>query len=295
MGRRWWDGAVDEPTEVTRLRSGPVEHRLVPGSGAGDVVVVMHGGHLRAGIPVAEEELRAAGFGVLVPSRPGYGRTPLSAGPGPARFADTTAELCAALGTTSVRAVVGVSAGGPAAIALAERHPRLVRSLVLVSARSALPFPTGATRLAARLAFGAGMEASAWAATAALLHRAPALGLRALLAGLSTLPVERVVADLGPQERRELVELFAAMRSGRGFAVDVRHELPPDLGRGVRQPALVVASRCDGQVGWEHVEHLRRSIPGARVWESPSLSHLVWCGSGGPATRQRVVDFVTSA
>jgi hypothetical protein len=41
-------------------------------------VVIFHGGHVRAGLALGEEVFAEAGYTLLVPSRPGYGRTPLS-------------------------------------------------------------------------------------------------------------------------------------------------------------------------------------------------------------------------
>ena len=35
-----------------------------------------------------------------------------------------------------------------------------------------------------------------------------------------------------------------------------------------------------GQVGWDHAEQLSL-LPRATTWASPSLSHLIWYGSGG--------------
>lgn len=252
----------------------------------------MHGGHMHSGMAVGESPLRAAGHCLLIPSRPGYGGTSISAGPGPEDFADTVAELCAHLHIRSVRGVIGISAGGPAAVALAERHPHLVQSLLLVSARSASPFPTGLTRLAAHLAFSARLEPRVWAAIRALLHRSPSFGLRTMMSSLSTMPARRVLADLSPPEQQELAQLFAAMRSGQGFGIDVHHHLDPHLGRAVEQQTLVIASRRDGQVNWQHAEHLHQNIRGSLLWESPSLSHLVWYGSGATATQERILDFL---
>jgi hypothetical protein len=41
-------------------------------------VVIFHGGHVQAGLALGEEVVAEAGYTPLVPSRPGYGRTPLS-------------------------------------------------------------------------------------------------------------------------------------------------------------------------------------------------------------------------
>lgn len=282
----------DEPTRIVDLPAGRLEHRVVQGSGG--VLVVFHGGHARAGLAVGEQALIDAGWTVLVVSRPGYGRTPLSTGPGPEPFAAAVAQLCAHLNITSVHAAVGISAGATAAVAFAALHPRLVRSLVLHSARSALPFPSGATRLVATVAFHSRLEARSWAATAAMVRRFPQRGLQVMLAGLSTLPSRQVLADLSAAEQRHLAGVFAAMRSGGGFTVDVRHRVDASLQTAVTQPSLVVASPHDGQVRWEHAEHLAHSIPHATLWRSPSLSHLIWFGSGASATGHRTEDFLRS-
>jgi pimeloyl-ACP methyl ester carboxylesterase len=283
---------VEEPTQVAVLASVPVEHRLVPGTRG--TVVVFHGGHQRAGLPLGEAALVEGGYTVLTPSRPGYGRTPLSAGPGPERFAETTAALCSHLGLEEVLAVVGVSAGGPTAVAMAALHPARVRSVVLHSARSSLPFPDGAARWVAPVVFHRRVEAGSWATVRQVVQRSPGAGLRAMMASLSTLPARRVVEDLSAPERSALVEAFAGMRSGAGFVTDVRHGADPRLERAVTQPALVVASRTDGQVRWQHAEQLSGAIPRSELWASPSLSHLIWFGSGAAATSQRTQDFLAA-
>ena len=283
---------MDESTRVAILSSVSVEYRLVPGSRG--CVVFLHGGHMRAGLSLGEAALMAAGYTVLTPSRPGYGRTSLAAGPGPAEFAATIAVLCSQLGLRRILAAFGVSAGGPTAVAMAAQQPERVRSLVLHSARSWLPFPRGATRIAAQVAFTPRLEAGSWALTRQMMRRAPESGLRIMMGSLSTLPARQVVKDLTPSERPLLIDAFAGMRSGAGFYVDVRHPVDPALERQVTQPTLVVASRADGQVRWDHADELSRNIPQSTTWASPSLSHLLWFGSGGPATNRRTEDFLVS-
>lgn len=270
----------------------PVEYRLVRGTRG--AVVVFHGGHTRAGLPLGEAALVAAGHTVLTPSRPGYGRTPLAAGPDPARFAERTAALCSRLGLEEVLAVVGTSAGGPTAVAMAAQEPDRVRGLVLHSARSSLPFPDGAARAVAPWVFDHRVERWTWSGVGQLMRRAPTAGLRLMMSSLSVLPARRVVDDLSPPEQQVLASTFAGMRSGAGFVVDVRRPVDRALEHRVTQRTLVVASRADGQVRWHHAEQLGRTIPRSTTWCSPSLSHLVWFGSGGPATDRRTEDFLAS-
>jgi pimeloyl-ACP methyl ester carboxylesterase len=282
---------ADAPTAVADLPSGRIEYRLV--QGGSDVVVLFHGGHLRAGLPLGEDALVAAGYTVLVPSRPGYGRTPLwPQGSDPTDCAARVAKLCRHLRLGPVTAVVGVSAGAPTAVAMAVREGPRVRSLVLQSPRSSLPWPEGATRAVARVAFRAPVERLPWALTHALVRRSPELGVRLMMGSLSTLPSRQVVADLTPDERLRLRLLFAGMRSGRGFANDLRQRVDPAQERAVTQPTLIVRSPWDGQVGPAHAHRLHESIPGSSVFESPALSHLLWFGPGAAATEERTLEFI---
>lgn len=101
--------AAGLPTQIAQLRGGPVQYRLERRGPA--TVVVFHGGHTHAGIALGENTYTGAGFSVLVPSRPGYGKTPLAAGPTPSSFADTAWELCRHLGIEHIAAATGISAG----------------------------------------------------------------------------------------------------------------------------------------------------------------------------------------
>jgi pimeloyl-ACP methyl ester carboxylesterase len=60
-----------------------------------------------------EEVFAAAAYTLLAPSRPGYGRGPLSTGGSVEGYTDVVRALCAHLGITQVAAVVGISGGGP--------------------------------------------------------------------------------------------------------------------------------------------------------------------------------------
>ncbi|MED7823384.1 alpha/beta fold hydrolase [Streptomyces chiangmaiensis] len=281
---------TERATSVVRLDEGPVEYRLERRGPA--TVVVLHGGHTRAGLAVGEEMFAEAGYTVLAPSRPGYGRTPLSTGTA-SGFADVVPALCAHLGITEIAAVVGTSGGGTTAVTMAARHPDLVRPLILQSAVGWLAWPDRRTRLGAHIAFAARTEGATWGAVRVLLRHAPETGLRLLLQGLTTLPARRVTARLGPEERAAMVELFCRMRSGHGFLNDLRPT--PDLTAEVRQPTLVIATRTDGGVPFAHAQSLAAAIPHAELVESRADSHLVWFGADWPEIATRVCAFLADS
>jgi pimeloyl-ACP methyl ester carboxylesterase len=106
---------------------GPIEAAV---AGGGRAVVLVHGlpGSWRQLVPLAED--LAAHHTVVLPSRPGYGTTPLAAGRTYHEQAAAYAALLDALGLTSA-AVIGVSGGAPSAAAFAADYPDRTTALVL--------------------------------------------------------------------------------------------------------------------------------------------------------------------
>jgi pimeloyl-ACP methyl ester carboxylesterase len=278
------------PTAVAHLPAGPIEYRL---DRRGEVVVVVcHGGHMRAGLALGEEVFAAAGCTLLVPSRPGYGRTPLSTGRSVERYTDVVRALCANLGIARVAAVVGVSGGGPTAATMAARHADIVERLILVSAVGWLPYPDRRTRLGAQLGFTALTERITWAAVRGLVRAAPDAFLRLMMTSLSTRPADQVVAALRAEDRTMLLALFAHMRSGRGFLHDLRPT--PDVTAQIDQPTLVIATRTDRGVPFAHAQSLIDTIRHAELVESHADSHFVWLGPDWPAIAERIQAFLNT-
>ncbi len=281
---------VARPTTTVELDNGVVEYRH--DQRGDDTVVVFYGGHMNAGLALGEDVFIDAGYSVLVPSRPGYGRTPLSTGTTITGFADVVRTLCERLGITRVAAVVGVSAGGPTATATAARHPDLVERVILQSALGPLPWPDRRTRLGAQLAFAAATEGITWSVVHAIMRTAPDLGLRMLLGALSVLPVRQVVTALSAEDRTTLIDLFSRMRSGRGFRNDLA--ATPDSAGTVTQPTLVVASRKDGAVPFAHAEALVSTIEHSSLIESDADTHFIWFSPDWPVISRQIRDFLAT-
>src|SRR6266567_1642603 len=87
MGRK----KAEQVSHLARTKLGLIEYRSV---GQGPAVLVLNGGHTNCHSPLGHEAFfLAQGYQLIVPSRPGYGRTPSSTGKSAEAFADALVSL----------------------------------------------------------------------------------------------------------------------------------------------------------------------------------------------------------
>ncbi|NLS09953.1 alpha/beta hydrolase [Nesterenkonia sp. MY13] len=267
-------GQLRRPTELARLDSGRVEYRFEE---VGDrTVLLFHGGHMHAGMAMGEAAFTEVGYSVLAITRPGYGKTDLPLPCSTAEFADVVVSLCQQLGINQLAAVVGISAGGPFATALAARHPEFVERVILQSAVGPLSWPESKTRRVGRVIFGPPLEGLTWTMVRILFRGMPnRVGLQMMAGELSNLSGQEVLAALSEAHQAQTLELFGLMRSYSGFRNDLKvmHQPTEDE---PQQPALVIHSRHDGSVPFAHAEALHESMPNSELIESSAVSHFLW-------------------
>jgi pimeloyl-ACP methyl ester carboxylesterase len=122
------------PTHLVTLPDGRLLAVDEHGPRGGPVVVFLHAAPGSRVLDPDPAATAAAGVRLITIDRPGYGAsTPLAEGviPSIAGMADDVAAALAAMGVTDA-GVVGWSKGGLVALALAARHPDLVRAVALV-------------------------------------------------------------------------------------------------------------------------------------------------------------------
>lgn len=273
--------------ELARTSFGAIEFRRA-GEGT-KVALVLHGGHMHAGIELGEEYFLEHGYTVIVVSRPGYGRTPLTTGTTPDGFADAVSEMLQGLGIRRI-VVVGISAGGRSAMRLAARHPGVVDKLVLQGSVSFAPWPDTATRLAGRIAFNPLSERLTWGMIRKGMRVAPRRAVSMMLSNMTRLDAASVVDQLSEEQIDELATMFSSMSSGRGFMNDLTAAAGD--ASDVPVPTLVIHSRHDKSVPFFHAELLDRQIPDSRLYVSDAESHLIWFSPHYREIRQVMRDFL---
>jgi pimeloyl-ACP methyl ester carboxylesterase len=217
----------------------------------------------------------------VVPSRPGYGRTPAASG----RTPDAQADLyAAALDTLGIErtAVIGISGGGPSAVAFAQRYPQRTSAMALLCALAPhlIDVPTA-------MRIGAALPPLAWAVSTIqrrqqrrLLADDAAIDAR-IAADLT--PAERALLPGDPQIRADLVRFLHSHADGpaglAGLRNDVAamraaHERGPQPTDAITAPTLVAHGDADVVVPFAHAEHHARAIAAARLERFADASHI---------------------
>ncbi len=251
--------------ELGRGRVALVEH----GDRQGRAVFLLHGTPAsRLGHGFADVPARRRGVRVIVPDRPGVGRSDAVRGRTVRGYADDLAALADALGIDRF-AVVGYSAGAPYAIAAAAAGGDRVKGVGLMAGAGPVADRTGARDgmarsdltlmdLAVRDPHRAGRQLRLEGFVSRL---APALAVRAIAGEASATERATVTDGTG----RAMVRSFAeALRPGpAGVVTDYRlYALPWDLAwSDVAVPVEVFQGDADAFVPMHHAEDIVARLP----------------------------------
>ncbi|HET6951008.1 MAG TPA: alpha/beta hydrolase [Acidimicrobiales bacterium] len=288
--------------DTTDTRVGPptAEHRVdLPdgrtataaeyGDPAGPVVVLCHAAPGSSHLDPDPAATAAAGVRLVSVDRPGYGgSTPLGAGTAPTitGFADDLAAVLAALGLGEV-AVAGWSAGGRVALALAARHPAVVRAVAVVATPA--PHEEVPWIPAEHAAMLDQLRADPGGATAAL---APAFGevvgapRDARVATVATGPADAAVLAADPAAGARLAGMLdvAFAQGALGMAADIVSYTVVPWGfdpSAVGAPTTAFYGADDVIVPPAHGEWYVARVPGASLRVVAGAGHLVALAAWG--------------
>ena len=284
-------------SQIVQTCLGQVEYDL---RGDGPTVLHFHGGNVGHNGWFMLAYLIGAGYRILTPDRPGYLGTPLADNGSPAAQADLFAALLDTLAIDRV-AVIGISAGGPAALQFASRHPHRTAAVVLLSAitqRAALSEAQLNSTLG-RLALSPRFQNIAYFLINQAMKRLPKLALQDYVRTETTYDmatgkrfIQQVLED--PNQRQQMIALadaiVPALPRFDGIANDLAvqqslDDLPLDQ---VKAPTLIIHSQHDGDVPYENATYAEAKIPNAELITVEQFGHMVWWGD--PAITQ---DFQT--
>ncbi|WP_407312422.1 alpha/beta fold hydrolase [Desulfosporosinus sp. SB140] len=229
------------------------------------------------------------GYRLVIPSRPGYGRTPSASGRTAEEFAHTLSSLLDVLLIDQV-IVIGISAAGRTALHFAKNYPKRVTKLILESAVTCEVWPDSHTRRGALIIFNRFNEKFTWALLRQVGRFAPDFFLKLLLPSLSSLKTEEVIKSWDEKERRAVLKFLLASRSGEGFLNDIKHTFNEfNL---ITVPTLIIASTYDKSVSPENSIKAAEQITGAELMMIPAQSHLIWFSKYKTEIENKIADFI---
>lgn len=246
------------------------------GTPGGTVVVYHHGAPgSRLELASLDDAVVAAGLRVIAPDRPGYGGSTPQSGRTTAGFVDDVVALTDHLGAGRF-GVMGLSSGGPYAVACASLLGDLVAGAIVAAGNTDMSWPDAADGyLQSELDLMALPDADA--ATAACIERYGADGSRFFEGDI----------DLGATDNAWLADeanatgLFTSMgvaftQGVVGYAHDIWVQGRPwsfDTST-ITCPVIVVHGDDDQLVPIAHSRHTASLVPGAELRVLPGVGHL---------------------
>ena len=276
---------------LAEVSAGSVEYAE---RGSGPAVLFVHGSP--GGFDQGELMTRfvvAAGFRVIIPSRPGYLATPLhDDNTTPDQQAGLEMALMDALGISRF-GVLCWSGGGPSAYRLAAEHPDRVSALVALAGVSG-PY-TFAGGVEARLMAG---EVGRWL-IAELGRHAPKSLIRSTVAeegDLTKAELKALTEQIWQDEtKRQFVLDLAETVAGRKVGLDNDHRQFPQIHdlelERIEAPTLLVHGTVDTDVPPAHSESALSRIAGAEILRVEGGTHIcTWTDATSDAIQGRIVE-----
>ncbi len=281
MGRHW-------RSQTIQLRDGRRLAYLVAGQTDGRPVVALHGTPgSKLKFAILNETAARLGLALYCLDRWGYGGTDCPEEPTFEKYGLDVREFMTAIGHDRFD-VVGISGGGPFAVAVAAYAPQNVTRLALIApvgnVASLGPSCDG-FGLFHRFCFRwlshlPGAANLAFAVFRFLVHRAPSLALSAVFGRAG--PSDRKLAAR-PEVRRHLIDMFRDGLSGgvRGPVLDMTMFARPwpKAMNSIVAPTAIWSGGEDQNVPPAGITRLANSIPTATTYHADKRGHF-WISAG---------------
>lgn len=116
--------------------------------------------------------------------------------------------------------------------------------------------------------------------------------LKQMIPSFSTLPTAQVLQMLSAEDWAAFGAMFERQASGSGFILDIEHNVTKETLQKIDVPTLIVHSRKDNSVSFDHAEYARENIAYAELFEANTWGHLVWLGPGSDEAKIKVAEFL---
>jgi pimeloyl-ACP methyl ester carboxylesterase len=275
-------------SEIAYTTNGPIEYTLI---GDGPVILICHGTSENCYSNHPFLSLTEAGFSLLTPSRPGYGRTPLDRRKSNIQAAEALRALldCLQIQTCSV---IAVSGGGPTGIALAAKFPQRIHRLVLMAAVSRPEDRPDEPSYKSQMAFYGPFHGLSWNMLRMSSNMSPRNMARQTMAIFSTHDPDEAVSKLSSEGVESIRHFYQGQSSRMGALNDAMHTVGKELLQAISVPTFVIHSREDKSVPFHHAEWSLQNIPQASLCEAGFTGHFIWVDPDYKNISEQLIAFL---
>jgi len=273
-------------SKVINTKFGEIEYST---TGNGTPVLFIYGGHTNSNTTLCHKGFDLEKFQLITPSRPGYQNTPLNDNKTPKQAADLIISLLDYLNIDKV-ILYGISAGGLTTIEIASNYPDRVEKLILASAVSKEWLDkNGRLYKAGRRLFNPKFEEFVWRMIRFFSGLFPNMIAKIFYPEFSTnLPHKLKKGDV-----KELVSMLKNFSSGTGFINDIDQNIEDDVISKIKCPTLVIHSKNDNTVLFEHALHSKKMIKNSKLVElNNEWGHLLWIGTDSKKSIEVTMKFI---
>lgn len=265
---------------------GLVEYSIV---GKGKPVLFLHGGHSNCKETLFHKGFDTNKFQLITPSRPGYGKTPLDDKFTPRQTADLVIALLDYLKIDKV-VLYAISAGGLTSIELASRYPERVDKLILASAVSKKWLDkNGQVYKTAKKLFNPKTEKIVWGLIRIFSRIFPKMIANNFYPQFS----KNKLHKLDNADVHELLSTFKHFNSKTGFMIDIEHYIEKEIITKIQCPTLIIHSRNDNSVSFEHAEHANKMINNSKlIGLDNEWGHLFWIGKDSVESIKKIIEYI---
>lgn len=272
--------------KIINTDKGQVEYSII---GKGKPVLFLHGGHSNCKETLFHKGFDTNNFQLITPSRPGYGKTPLGDNFTPRKTADLIVGLLNYLKIDKV-VLYAISAGGLTSIELASRYPDRIDKLILASAVSKKWLDkNGQIYKTAKKLFNPKMEKIVWGLIRMFSKIFPQMIANNFYPQFSKNKLHKL--DNG--DVKELLSTFQHFNSKSGFMIDIEQNVDSETITKIQCPALIIHSKNDNSVSFEHAEHANKMINNSKlIGLDNEWGHLFWIGKDSNESIKMTIEFI---
>jgi pimeloyl-ACP methyl ester carboxylesterase len=273
--------------EIIETKRGKIEFSR---NGEGSPILYLHGSLSNCNENIGLGPLIEAGYSIIIPSRPGYGNTPLNSGISAEQASDLINELLETINLNIVD-VIAVSGGGLTGLYFASKYPEKVRKLLLESAVSK-PLKEEEERYNdAKKFYGKGHK-YIWS----LMKIIGTISKRSLVKKtyelFSTCDTKEIMKQIKKEEIDIIIKFYKKKPENIGALNDLEHTIADEIIMNINAPTLIIHSKYDKAVPFSHAENSKSKIKNSELFIAETWGHFIWIGKGSEDVFTKVISFL---